>query len=39
MLYGDLPLVPENAAEPKKNLRPYSREPDADAVRLLRGFL
>jgi hypothetical protein len=39
MLYGDLPLVPENAAEPEKNLRPYSREPDADALRLLRGFL
>ena len=37
--YGDLPLVPENPAEPEKNLRPYSRQPDADAARLLRGFL
>ena len=39
LLYGDLPLVAENPAEPEKNLRPYSRQPDADAARLLRGFL
>jgi hypothetical protein len=39
LLYGDLRLVPENAAEPGKNLRPYSEQPEADAARLLRGFL
>jgi hypothetical protein len=38
-LYGDLPMRPLNPADPSKNLRVFSSHPEADARRLLEGFL
>ena len=38
-LYGDLPLRSANPAAPSKDLRVVSSQPEADARRLLAGFL
>ncbi len=39
MLYGDLPLKPANPKAPAKEWRVVSKEPEADARRLLGAFL
>ena len=39
LLYGDLPTVPADTKAPGKDLRVVSRQPEADARRLLSEFL
>lgn len=39
LLYGDLPLVPDDPAQPESDVRVVSHDPEGDARRLLSAFM